>query len=114
MSNVEERAKPVLQDVDPLARLVVIFLGVIAMMLCAGLIWLENKTVPPNAALYTLAGGAVTGLAQLLTGIPRSKQRNTDTAPGQATMSLDLTANTGETSETTDTTLDEAGTQARG
>lgn len=74
-------------SVDWISLIVVIELGIIGTILAAGLVYLSYVGQTADAALFTLAGGAVGALGSMLanTGRGSTGQRATDTAPTGAT-----------------------------
>lgn len=71
---------------DWIAFLVVLFLGVVALLLSAGIIYLLQMDKTPDAAYYTLVGAAIGALGSMLaTGHGRQPQRQNDGAPVEVT-----------------------------
>lgn len=67
---------------DWISILVIMFLGVTALLLSAGIIYLADVGKTPDAAIFTLAGTAIGGLGSMLTNTHRtSGQRTSDSEP---------------------------------
>lgn len=78
---------------DWISLIVVIELGVIGTLLAAGLVYLSYVDKEPNAALYTLAGGAIGALGAMLTNTHRTQPaRATDTPTGASDDPVTVTA----------------------
>lgn len=96
------------QHFDWIAFLVVVFLGTIGLILSAGIIYLSQIKITPDAAYYTLAGASIGALGSMLVNPNRSQgQRGSDTPAGTPDdpISTDstVTAPEGRPLETVDT-----------
>lgn len=86
---------------DWISLIVVSFLGAIALVLVVGILRLTDTGAKIDAALFALAGSAVTGLASLLSN-PHRQQSNRATDTPQAVEVVNPTSDPVNVTETAD------------